>query len=122
MDQLIAKVKKWGSDQPAISYILQMDTDSDLQTDRSNSLKLLIVAQRIKDFLEQPAWLEDFGAYTKCHKANHGFFQILKVSYTCGVNVNFVMVEGNGKETAYNFGDADDLENNLNILVNKGEK
>lgn len=99
-----------------------MDTDAEPQPKTSYSLKLLIVAKRIRDFLEQPTWLENFGAYTKCHKANHGFFQILKVSYECGVSVNFVMVEGNGKETTYNFAHTEDLENNLNILVDKGEK
>jgi len=122
-EEITLKMKDWGTAETGISCILQMDVDvtadKTLKEQKNPSLKFMMVTDIIDHYMKQPVWLELFGPYTKCHKANHGFFQILKVSYTSGVTASFVMVKGNDNTNVYKFCDVEDLEKSVKILVSK---
>jgi len=47
--------------------------------------------------MKEAVWLELFGHYTKWHKANRGFFQMVKATYESGITINFVMIAGEDK-------------------------
>lgn len=122
-EELILKMQNWGVAETSISCILQMDIETGfVETASKNtkhSLKYMIVTDTIEKYMKEPDWLEMFGGYTKCHKADHGLFQIIKVNYTTGITMSFVIIEGSDKNEAYKFCDIEDLENNVRILVCK---
>jgi hypothetical protein len=114
-EELVLAVQKWGVNASSISCILQMDLD----TSKDGSLKFMIVTDFVSDYIDKPAWLEIFGSYTKCHKGNHDLFHVLKVSYSCGVTVSFVLVDAQEKKNIYTFCEMEDLESNVRMLVKK---
>lgn len=122
-EEITLKLQRWGIDEVGISCILQMDVDGnndEPHSENSNpSLKFMIVTDRVNAYMSQSDWLELFGPYTKCHKANHGFFQIIKTTYASGVTMSFVMIEGNDKKDVYTFCEIEDLEKSVKILVCK---
>lgn len=81
-ETLVQQVQQWGQTEPQIFYILQMDMD--IQND--STLKFMVVVETVEDFIRKPDWVVEFGGYTKCHKASHGFFHVLKITYTCWCN------------------------------------
>lgn|GEM_PF-2972310 len=123
-EDLVRHLKHWGSTAHGISCILQMDVDSvpkptSRNTEFGKSLKFMVVTDTVEAYMHKPVWLETFGSYTKCHKANHGFFQILKVSYTCGITISFVLIKANEKKDIYTFCEMEDMESSVRILVKK---
>jgi len=79
----------------------------------------MLVTDKVDAYTNKPVWLEHFGSYSKCHKADHGFFQILKASYDCGVTVSFIIINANDKGDIYTFCEVEDLEKSVKILVKK---
>ncbi len=122
-EKLLIKIQKWGSEATGISYILQMDVDTIAENDTNGiptkSLKIMLVTDMVDAYVRQPVWLEQFGSYSKCHKADHGFFQILKASYDCGVTISFIIINTNDKGDIYTFWEVEDLEKSVSILVRK---
>lgn len=112
---LVSEVQQWGQAALGVSYILQMDFDMSNERD----LKFMIVTNALDDYIKRPLWLAEFGSYTKCHKASHGLFNVLKVCYTSGVTISFVLVEDTEKKDVYSFGKTEELEENVRMLVQK---
>lgn len=112
---LVSEVQQWGQAALGVSYILQMDFDMSNERD----LKFMIVTNALDDYIKRPLWLAEFGSYTKCHKASHGLFHVLKVCYTSGVTISFVLVEDTEKKDVYSFGKTEELEENVRMLVQK---
>lgn len=121
--ELILKIQDWGVDEVGISCILQMDVDGSVgelpKAHNQRSLKFMIVSDSVEQYADKPIWLDLFGPYTKCHKANHGFFQIIKATYESGVTMSFVMIKGDEKNDVYKFCDIEELEKSVRILVSK---
>jgi hypothetical protein len=120
-EELALKLRQWGAEQAGISCILQMDIDYDETSvsTRNRYLKFMIVTQSAEQLMSEAVWLENFGCYSKCHKANHGFFQIIKATYESGITINFVLIEGEDKNDAYKFCEIEDLEKSVKILLCK---
>jgi hypothetical protein len=122
-EKLLVKIQKWGYEAIGISCILQMDVDTIAENDTNGtptkSLKIMLVTDMVDAYMQQPVWLEQFGSYSKCHKADHGFFQILKASYDCGVTISFIIINANDKRDIYTFCEVEDLEKSVSILVRK---
>lgn len=112
-ENLVLEVQRWGAAISWISCVLQMDLD----TAKEHILKFMIVTDTLDNYFKNPLWLDEFGTYTKCHKASHGFFYVLKVSYTGGVRMSFVLVETKDKKDLYTFSEMDDLDTNVQMLV-----
>ena len=68
-DEFVLKIYDWG-------VVEDGTMDETSQKSYTSSLKFMIVTDKVEHYMKQPMWLELFGPYSKCHKANHGFFKL----------------------------------------------
>lgn len=116
---VVALVEAWALKESAVCYLLQIDPIVHEEEQHFNQWSFLVVTSDVQRLCTHTDWVNHFGTPDRLYKASHGFCHVVKPNYGSHGSLSFVFVEISPKARLYKFQDAEELEDDLKLLVQK---
>lgn len=119
VDNLLSTIVAWATDRPDILGVALVGSYAHGTARQDSDVDLVIVTQNPATYIEDRAWIEQFGTVLSCEHEDWGLVQSLRVVYDNGLEVEFGLTSIAWPSPPIDDGTARVIRDGMRVLLDK---
>ena len=116
---LLEEVTKWAEDQPGIIGVALVGSYARGEARVDSDIDLVLLAARPQDFINKPAWINQFGAVKSYTVEDWGLVTSLRVYYEDGLEVEYGLTSSEWAEEPIDDGTYRVISDGMRIFLDR---